>query len=258
MRQDALRDVDVEISVQERINSTYAVVSRALNECHGGFEGAALWRLKAAIQRRCRDYRTALRDIDRVVCNGAAVNAFLEDRASTDVLISFLLSKICYICHEACHLGLLACDCGAHLCHDCVALVVDHFCAPSSAGKRARDHGEVRCGVCKFGTYTLGSMEKHLDCTAFNALVAARDDAKASLVAAATLADERAHAAVAPGPRADIEAGFAVTIARELNTLRCPHCQQAGGRKWGARMHTHTHTPRGIIPHVHYVSAPLS
>ena len=61
----------------------------------------------------------------------------------------------------------------------------------------------------------------------FDALIAARDDAKASLVAASTLEEERARAVVVPDSRVAIEADFAVTIARELNTLRCPHCNQA-------------------------------
>ena len=228
MQGNVLGNVDVAISLQERIGNAYLLVSRTLVEGHG-FDGAALRTLRTAIHQRYGDLRTQLRDVDQVVSSGAAVSAYLEHRASSDVLVSFLPSRKCYVCRDDFHLGLLACECGAYLCHDCVAPVIEHFCAPASAGERASGNGEVRCAVCKIGTYTLGRLKKHLDCTAFDVLIAARDDAKASLVAAATLAEERARAVVVPDSRVAIEADFAVAVARELNTLRCPHCQQAGG-----------------------------
>jgi hypothetical protein len=126
-------------------------------------------------------------------------------------------------------LGILACgtaECDAYLCHDCVPSAVEHFCA--SAGERISSNGEIRCAVCKVGTYTLGRVKQHLGGTVFDALIAARDDTKASLVAAATLAEERARAVDVPDSRVAIEADFSVALARELVTLRCPHCQQAG------------------------------
>jgi len=231
MQGSVLRDVEVAMSLQERIGNTYALVSRTLDEGHG-FERAALWRLKAAIHQRYQELRGQLRDVDQVVDCRVAVNAVLEQRASSDALVSFLPNRMCYVCREDFYFGLLACDeCGAFLCHECVTPVIEHFCAPASAGERASGNGEVRCAVCKVGTYTLGRLKKHLGGNDFDALIAARDDAKASLVAAATLAEERARAVVAPGSRADIEAGFAVALARELETLRCPHCQQAGNNK---------------------------
>ncbi len=160
-------------------------------------------------------------DMGVVLEMNARLIDYLRNERSLEAFLRTLPPCKCYICRELFTHGLTFCVCGSALCDGCLCVLVANFCSPNYAGERG--DCEVRCASCKTGVYSLSRLRRRLDDESFEALVAVREDAKAAA------AVEKARGAVPqpPGSKAQIELEFATHTVNALNTLRCPHCQQA-------------------------------